>query len=361
MSDRAPVSELERRYRAVLRVLPAAYRAAWEEDMVATFLASVHTDDPEAAEFAADYGRPGWTEVASVLALAVRLRVPGLRARLGGPDAPPSGLVVGEAIRLVVLIAVLANAADATAGFVSQLWVAGRVPWLPGLPAELVQAPPPGLWQQLLVPAGVGWIAAYVALLLGYWRAAQVVAALALLPEVARVLANTADLLSGGSPYLLTNWFFLLLNPAVVLGMAAFHRDTPVPRRRPWLLAFAAGALLVWGVRYLSILAADRTGLVDWPGLTSVVLVVAAGIHLASRRTRRDPRRAVALAFLAVVVFVARVVSLLDYALFTAPFPHLPVLALGGAEAVAVLAVGLPLAVLAARAVRLPAPALAER
>ncbi|MEN3307591.1 MAG: hypothetical protein V7603_3793 [Micromonosporaceae bacterium] len=360
MSDRAPVSQLERRYRAVLRVLPAAYRAAWEEDMVATFLASVHTDDPEAADFAADYGRPGWTEVASVLALAVRLRVPGLRARLGGPGAPPSGLLVGGTIRLVVLIAVLANAADALARFVSQLWVAGRVPWLPGLPAELVQAPP-GLWQQLSVPAGVGWIAAYVALLLGYWRAAQVVAALAVLPEAARLLANTADLLSGASPYLLTNWFFLLLNPAVVLGMAAFHRDTPVPRRRPWLLAFAAGALLVWGVGYLSVLARDRTGLVDWPGLTSVVLVVAAGIHLASRRTRRDPRRAVALAFLAVVVFVARVMSLLDYALFAAPFQHLPLLALGGAEAVAVLAVGLPLVVLAARQVRLPAPTPAER
>jgi hypothetical protein len=76
------VNRLEQRYRLVLRtLLPASYRKLWEEDMVATFLESMDSDDAEAAEFLADYGRPGWSEVASVAALAVRLR-------LGAAEAP---------------------------------------------------------------------------------------------------------------------------------------------------------------------------------------------------------------------------------------------------------------------------------
>jgi len=57
----------------MLRILPADYRAAWQEDMVNSFLDSMHTDDPEQAEYLADYGRPSWSEASSVIALAVRL------------------------------------------------------------------------------------------------------------------------------------------------------------------------------------------------------------------------------------------------------------------------------------------------
>ena len=38
-------SVLETRYRALLRILPADYRAAWEEEMVATFLQGMVTDE----------------------------------------------------------------------------------------------------------------------------------------------------------------------------------------------------------------------------------------------------------------------------------------------------------------------------
>ena len=77
------MSRLEQRYRLLLRtLLPASYRKVWEEDMVATFLESMDTDDAEAAEYLADYGRPSWSEVASVAALAIRLR-------LGAAGAPP--------------------------------------------------------------------------------------------------------------------------------------------------------------------------------------------------------------------------------------------------------------------------------
>jgi hypothetical protein len=43
--------------------------------MVTAFLASVHTDNREDADYLADYGRPGWAEVASVAVLALRLRL----------------------------------------------------------------------------------------------------------------------------------------------------------------------------------------------------------------------------------------------------------------------------------------------
>ena len=74
-------SQLEERYRTVLRILPADYRAAWEDEMVATFLAGMARDDPEEAGYVADYGRPSWPEVASVVALAVRLRLGGASPR----------------------------------------------------------------------------------------------------------------------------------------------------------------------------------------------------------------------------------------------------------------------------------------
>jgi hypothetical protein len=99
------VNRLEQRYRVVLRtLLPASYRKLWEEDMVATFLESMASDDAEAAEYLADYGRPSWSEVASVAALAVRLR-------LGAANAPLRSGAWGEAVRLVALMGLLVHAA----------------------------------------------------------------------------------------------------------------------------------------------------------------------------------------------------------------------------------------------------------
>ena len=98
------MNRLEQRYRVVLRtLLPASYRKLWEEDMVATFLESMASDDAEAAEYLADYGRPSWSEVASVAVLAVRLR-------LGAANAPLRSGAWGEAVRLVALMGLLVHA-----------------------------------------------------------------------------------------------------------------------------------------------------------------------------------------------------------------------------------------------------------
>jgi hypothetical protein len=74
-------SDLERRYRRALRLLPGWYRQRWEQDMVAAFLDSWLTGDPEADACLLEIAKPGWAEVASVAGLAVRLH-------LGGAGTP---------------------------------------------------------------------------------------------------------------------------------------------------------------------------------------------------------------------------------------------------------------------------------
>ncbi|MFD1151834.1 hypothetical protein, partial [Saccharothrix hoggarensis] len=61
-------SNLERRYRALLGVLPAWYRREREEEMVGIFLAG-RGDDLDL-----EHGWPGWGEAWATWALAVRVR-----------------------------------------------------------------------------------------------------------------------------------------------------------------------------------------------------------------------------------------------------------------------------------------------
>ena len=75
--------DLEQRYRRVLRLLPGYYRDTWEEDMVAAFLDSWLTGDPETDELVLRFCRPSLPEVASVTGLAVRLL--GVPARSRSP------------------------------------------------------------------------------------------------------------------------------------------------------------------------------------------------------------------------------------------------------------------------------------
>ena len=56
--------DLEQRYRRVLRLLPGYYRDQWEEDMVAAFLDSWLTGDPDEDSVTMEYDRPSRPEVA---------------------------------------------------------------------------------------------------------------------------------------------------------------------------------------------------------------------------------------------------------------------------------------------------------
>lgn len=330
---------LEQRYRRVLRMLPASYRETWEDDMVATFLQStalVDTTDPEDAAFVAEYGTPGWAEIASVLALAVRLR-------LGGAGAPPRYFARGEALRRVALVGLLLYAVTAVIG-IAQLWLLTRFPHL--LPLDAAAA---GLGVRVATLAELLWVAAYLALVTDHRRVARVLATLAIAPQVA---SYATDLITTGGVFALSHTYQLLLDAVPVAALVAWHPGAPPIPPRPWLLAFPAGLAVVTA---LTVLAAgmDPAGLADWPGLLCVLVLAAGCAYLLApgpRRKRRAAPWSLALIILTVAVLGPRVVSLLDYLHYAAPTPQLHTsLVAGAAEAVAMLGTALVLAALARR------------
>jgi hypothetical protein len=94
------VSGLERRYRRLLRLLPAGYRQTWEEDMVSAFLESQNGSTS---------GRPSIGEQLSVVTLAVRLW-------LTGSHATPRGLVWYRTVHIFALLALLYQAVAGSVG-----------------------------------------------------------------------------------------------------------------------------------------------------------------------------------------------------------------------------------------------------
>ncbi|HWH01102.1 MAG TPA: hypothetical protein VNV66_17725 [Pilimelia sp.] len=338
------MNRLERRYRLVLRLLPADYRRAWEDDMVAAFLDSMDTEDPEAAAYLADYGRPPLREVASVVGLAARLR-------LGGAGASPRWYAWGRAVRLAVLMAMLTHAAMATGGLAVTLWGAGGLPWLPE-PGQWALTWPEAAWRL----AANAWLPAYLALVLGYRPVAQ---ALALLAIGSRVVGIAVEDAAGTSLLAASLWANLLLDAVLVAAMVAFHRDAePVPRR-PWLWVLPIGVLAV--PVPLFTLQATRPGwlLPDWPGLCCVLVTAAVAVHLVVRRRRRPARTlpwSLAFTLLAAATLGLRLVTLADLRPGAEESVVSALFALGAVEAAVVWAVGVPLAVLTARALRrLPA------
>jgi hypothetical protein len=156
-------------------------------------------------------------------------------------------------------------------------------------------------------------------------------------------------------------WANLLLSGLLVLALAAFHHDAPPVPRRPWLLALGVAIAVLMG---LSPLVRPTTPwvLLDWPGLYCLALVGAAVAHLAGPalgRTGRAPSWSLALALLAPAVFGLRVLSLLQYLTITPIGQRNALLVVGALEALAVLAVGVPLVRLAADKLRrlTPTPA----
>jgi hypothetical protein len=298
---------LERRYRRVLRLLPAYYRDQWEEDMVAAFLDSWLTGDPEADAYITRAAGPGGAEAASVAGLAARLY-------LGGAGAPRRYFAWGQAVRNAVLTVVLVHAAAALDGFVRLAWT-HRVPrWLPAPPANIPVAPWGGIGPATSYAAGCAWIVIFAALVLGRYPAARVIAALAIVPGLFWLLQGQ---FTGAAPPPAGMWaFWVLLDLAPVLAMAAFHRDAPPAARRPWLLALPAGYLLVC----VPLLAVEATGnfgwLPDFAGLCCILVALACLAHAPRAWSRQSASSGVwslTLALLAAVAAVYRIASLGSY------------------------------------------------
>jgi hypothetical protein len=297
---------LERRYRRALRLLPGWYRERWEEDMVAAFLDTWLTGNPEADEYITKTAGPSLAETASVARLAARLYVT-------GAGAPRRHFAWEQAIRRAVLAVMLMHAVVGLDLLVRTAW-SQRLFGLPAPPANLMTATPSGIWLTVYYLVNFAWIAVFVTLVLRHHRTAHIIAALAIVPDlVALVQAQ----LTGIMPAPFGPWaFWVLLNLIPVLAMTAFHRDAPPAARRPWLLALPAGYLLV----YVPLAVVQGTGnfawVPDFAGQCCIVVALACLAHVPRAWSRRADGSGVwslALTLLAADAGVYRIVSLRDY------------------------------------------------
>jgi hypothetical protein len=301
-------ANLEQRYRRVLRLLPGYYRDRWEEDMVAAFLDSWLTGDPGEDEAVLEFCKPTWAEVASVVSLAARLH-------LGGAGTPRRYFAWGQAMRQAVLAVTLVQATRGLDVLVLTAWSRRVFGWLPAPPAGIA----PGMPGGILPPAvwylvAYAWIVSFVALVLGHYRTAQLIAALAIVPDLVWLLQGE---FTGALQMPIGPWaFWFLLNLAPVLAMTAFHRDAPSAARRPWLLALPANYLLV----AVPLLVLQATGnsewLPDFAGLYCILVALACLAHAPrawSHHAAGSGVWSLTLALLAADAGAYRIFSLADY------------------------------------------------
>jgi len=302
-------SNLERRYRRVLRLLPGWYRRQWEEDMVAAFLDSWLTGDPEADEYISKAAGPSSAEVASVARLAARLY-------LSGTGSPGRYFAWGQALRGAVLAVALVQAVRGLDDLVLTVWSRHVFGWLPAPPASLVVATPSGPWPPAVwYLVAYAWIVVFVTLVLRYYRAAQFIAALAIVPDLVQLLVGTFTGRFLSAP--VGPWaFWALLNLAPVLAMTVFYRDGPPAPRRPWLLALPVNYLLV----VVPLLALQATGnsawVPDFSGLYCILVALACLAHAPralSRQAAGSGLWSLTLAWLAADAGAYRIFSIADY------------------------------------------------
>ena len=160
---------------------------------------------------------------------------------------------------------------------------------LPAPPASLMTASPGGAWPAVYYVVNIAWIVVFVALALGHYRAARVLAALAIVPGLVALLQAQ---LTGIMLAPFGSWaLWVLFNLVPVAAMTAFHRDA---RRRALALAAAlpANYLLV----VVPLLAIQATGnsawLPDFPGLCCLLVALACLAHAPRAGPARPTARA---------------------------------------------------------------------
>jgi hypothetical protein len=273
------VTRLERRYRALLGVLPRDYRAEREEEMVGTFLAT-RRGDPD---LDGEHGWPGWSETAATLALAVRVRLGGSVGLIAA-----LGLVFGvEVAAASAVSAVSAVSADS-----QPLWALAHL-----ASAGALVAASRGARVETAVLAAVPVVVGVLALAVGAAGGAPwgpVLAAALLLPSVVTLLAVVVDKPPSGTRWLwagagaaaagatlpLIGLDPISLAPAALAVAALF-----VPR---WTVLVLAAALLPYAV----LSTALPGGPVPWPLLgfaATAVTTALRGAGLSRSRPRRSP------------------------------------------------------------------------
>ncbi|MBB5773844.1 hypothetical protein [Nonomuraea jabiensis] len=283
---------LEQRYRSVLRLLPASYRAEREEEMVDAFM-ELSGEAPDEAN-----PRPRWGEIASVLSLS-------LRVRLGGPGASPRLVAWGEAVRLVALLGLGYQAVASVIQFLQwghALAFGTDVAWT-GTPGSVER-----LVSTAVSAADLCSAIAFVAIMRGHVRTAKVTAVIGvsapliytLIPMILagpltdRPLSEPATLVFTAAPVI-----------ALLMG---FHSDI-TPRRRSWAATLSppAAGLAVLGGTWLVV--ALRPYDLDWPylwlGFGTTILVWAAGAVVVLAR-RSSPSWALAMTATGLLLLMVR-------------------------------------------------------
>ncbi|MEU7892888.1 hypothetical protein AB0B45_08475 [Nonomuraea sp. NPDC049152] len=286
---------LEQRYRFVLRMLPASYRAEREEEMVDAFLDGAGQVRDE------DNARPSWGEVASVAALAVRARVSGL-------GEAPRGRAVGDALRLAALLGLGFYAVMGCVGIALSLRSLGL---LGSLSEEwLITSLDGRIWEVVSIAAGLVSIAAFSTLALGKVRTAKALAVAGLVYALVRF---GIDVFTWPGPIVDLVPSMLATAVPVLALLAAYHRDAPVRRSSPLAalplgLAAAYLAIIVLGSRLPTASPddIDMIWAIGWlsPEGLATAAVVLAGLVCLVRRT--SPASRLALAIVAVPLMALR-------------------------------------------------------
>lgn len=254
---------LELRYRRLTRVLPAHYRQAWEDDMVSTFLeaTTTHSEDPD---YELDYGRPDARETASILALALRLRL--------SSEGPPRYALAGEVVRRLALAGTVFQASLALITGIL------RLTWPPPLVRD---APTTTLILELL------WLPALAALLTGRRNTAA-----------AFITAATIGTILGPG-----SWGMILLQVATLAAIATYPKPATVHTRQ-WLTATGITAIAAFTVQWLEVV--DEVAVAG-------VLTVATGLILLT--TARPAARAtwLAAATIVTIAILATLPSLIGH------------------------------------------------
>jgi hypothetical protein len=341
------MSLLERRYRRILRLLPAQYRRAWEEDMVAAYLHSVSAEqDADGTDGDAglmDTRCPSLSEIASVVVLAVQMR-------LRGVDTSVRSLTWGAAVQGATLMALLSLAVATACDALTSLWLSGTFGRPPGELAAWAPIPVGDTWHTAWGLTGWCWIVTYLALVWGQRRAAQVIALVAVLPTGVDLAVRTAR---GGTP-LGTGWPFLAFCCAVILGMTAFPPGESPTHRRRWVLALPIGVVLVPLPLAIVQFLVPASRWIDTPALECAVVTVLLVLGRTAGARRWGVATKLSFVLLAAAVVALRLLTLAGFV------GQAEVTFLVGAALMqvgAVLAVGLPFARSTLRAFRaLPGP-----
>jgi hypothetical protein len=207
----ATTSNLERRYRVLLKVLPQWYREDREEEMVGLFLVE-RTD-----ELDLEHSWPGWGETGAMLALAIR-------TRFAATSAPDRVVRQGEVVRWLGVLGLVLGLKFIVHSVYSEIYVRTH---------EAFAVPP-----QWVVVGTIAPLIALVLLVRGQRTWAKVVAGVMLLPWLVNVLSDPGP----------AGWQSVLWQLPALVGFVClclgFHREAPVPRAKA-MLWWGGGAVLV--------------------------------------------------------------------------------------------------------------------